>query len=124
MRDAIFAFLLWGGWAAYSNYTYGLETAAGIGLSQGIASLCTTLVLAFLIAQLFQFFTLPFAKRWLPTMLTVGLSASLLYTLHSLLATPNLLQTILPPIVVAMFYCLHLNRRHWHEFLSRRVVNE
>lgn len=124
MRDAILAFLLWGSWAAYSNFASGFDKILTIALSQGIASLLTTLVLAYLVASIFDFFHHPLAKLLLPTVFMVSLSSTSLYVIHRLLATPNLVQTIIPPIVVAALYCLYLTRRHWHEIQFKGTVNE
>lgn len=124
MRDAIFAFVLWAGWAAYSNYDYGLEKTLSIAMAQGFASLLTTLVLAVLVRTIFHNFHHIAGKLMLPTLITLSLSSSSLYFIHRLVATPNIIQTIIPPIIVAALYCLYLTRRHWYDSLAKGPTNE
>lgn len=105
------AFLLWGGWAWLANQAANSSKAIFSGVLQGGASAVTTLIMATLVTQLFlRIRSRPLAVL-LPPCLTVSISSSLLYLIHSLGQTPNLWLTIIPPSTLAFAFCLYLTLR-------------
>ena len=105
MVSAIGAFLLWGGWAFWINQPAGLHQAMLSGITQGTASLLITLAIVKLIGFFFNRLRHPL-RLWLPPLLTISITGSLLVCAHWLARTPHIVSTIALPITVAFIFCL------------------
>jgi hypothetical protein len=104
--SALAAFLLWGGWAWYVNGADGEWHTLLTALAQGTSSFLITLVLVALVTRLYHAFEHPLARLWLPSLVTVALSVSMLFLVHLWVGTGQILYTILPPSTVAFLFCL------------------
>ncbi|MFC4259845.1 hypothetical protein ACFOZ5_12465 [Marinobacter lacisalsi] len=103
------AFALWGGWALLANWQAGVRPALMAGLLQGAMSFLVTLLMASAVIWQVRRLRRPAGKILVPTLLTVSVTGSLLYLLHTLSGTPGVWRTIVPPTTVAFFYCLLLS---------------
>jgi len=107
--------LFYGSWAAYSNWEHGLATALKAGMTQalffGIAASCSSSLMEFLFTLsnniVIQYFLSSMGSGMLMLMVAI--------TVHTINGTPNIMQTILPPTLIAtpyyMTYPLELARR-------------
>ncbi|WP_290660338.1 CDP-alcohol phosphatidyltransferase family protein [Aquabacterium sp.] len=86
---------------------------------QGAASFFITLVLATAVAAMSMRLHRYASQVWLPPILTVVCTTTMLVTIHCLAGTAHVLATIVPPSTVAFGYCLHLSHR-----LARRPFKE
>lgn len=93
------AFLLMGGWAAFANRGHPMPAPLLAGLVQGCLSALITLGLKRLIEGL-----VPRLGVVLTVVVAWAISFSLLFTLHSLAGTPEVLLTLAIPNVVATIY--------------------
>ena len=99
------ALLLWGGWSYYINSKVSVSTGIRSGLAQGLASFFLTLIVVFLVTKLFNYFKFSLLRFVLPTVLVVSMLLTFLLTLHTIVATPEIFKTILPPLSVALIFC-------------------
>lgn len=106
---ASLAFVLWGGWALLANWQAGLRPALLAGLLQGAMSFLVTLLMASAIIWQARRLRRPAGRILVPPLVTVSVTGSLLYTLHTLSGTPGVWRTIVPPTTVAFIYCLLLS---------------
>lgn len=108
--SAILAFCLWGGWALHVNYAldpiYGLRA----GLVQGSMSFIFTILMIHLLAFIYRHSPKKI-RSFLPPILTVCCTGTLLYIVHTLVHTPDVLKTIAPPIAVALNFCWFTNSK-------------
>ena len=104
--SAILALFLWGGWAFYINWGYGLQTGIFSGIVQGIGSFAATFIMVGAITWLFHYFNKSWLRLILPAMITVGCIGSCLVCIHYIIGTPRIFQTILPALSVAFCFCL------------------
>jgi len=104
--SAVFAFLLWGGWAWHINSQTSTQSGIVAGLTQGTSSFLITLFMVHTITLLFHRFHHPFIKVLLPAVIVVCSTSLFLYTVHLVMGTPRILATILPAITVAFSFCL------------------
>lgn len=106
LLSAIFAFILWGGWAYHINSQTSTQSGIVAGLTQGTASFLITLFMVHAITLLFHRFHHPFTKVLLPAVIVVCCTSLFLYTVHLVMGTPRILATILPALTVAFSFCL------------------
>lgn len=104
--SALSAFILWGGWAWYINGANNEWHTFVTALAQGLSSFFITLALVAVVTRLYHIFEHPLARLWLPALVTVALSVSLLLLVHLWVGTGELLFTIFPPSTVAFLFCL------------------
>lgn len=108
--SAILAFVLWGGWSFYINTQQGsLEHGLISGITQGVCSFILTLVIAFLIEKLFNYFKNTLLKLLLPPVITVILTGSFLIMVHLLIKTPSIVYTLTPVLTVAFLFAIFTN---------------
>ena len=104
--SALAAFVLWGGWAYYIN---GGSTnpaslkAAGV---QGSASFIITLLMIRAVTSLHGRLPSGTLQVWLPSVITLSGTGSLLIVAHWLAGTPQILPTIAPALLVGGLFCL------------------
>ncbi len=104
LGSALFAFLLWGGWAYYINKNIISS------LTQGTASFVITLFLVRAISTLYGSLSnktdntlLPII---LPAVITVSFTTTFLYIAHIIAGTAHIIKTIAPALLVAFLFCL------------------
>lgn len=105
--SAILAFLLWGSWAYYVNFSVSIKNGVISGLAQGTVSLVLTFFVISLTTTLYNFFDGKLKKNILTPIIVVFLLQTLLVSIHSLIGTPNILKTTIPPLFVALFFCAY-----------------
>jgi hypothetical protein len=108
--SATLAFALWGGWAYYVNaLTTGEGTASPLtsGLTQGTGSFLITLVLVRAVAWLYHRLPPRPLRLVLPGLITVTVTGTCLATAHALVGTPDIVQTVAPPLSVALAFCIY-----------------
>ena len=99
------ALFIWGGWSYYVNSRVSIPSGITSGLAQGVASFCLTLIVVFLVTKIFNYFENRFFKVLLPTTIVVCILVIFLLCLHTLVGTPKILQTIAPPLLMALMFC-------------------
>ncbi len=101
--SALFAFVLWGGWAYFVNRN--IISA----LTQGIASFIITLFLVKAVTQLYNMLSDRMGdvlQLLLPAIITVSFTGSCLFLAHSLAGTAYITKTIAPALSVALIFCI------------------
>ena len=115
LLSALFAFVLWGGWAYYINSTQAIEASnTGIiaGLTQGTASFIITFIIVHLVTRIYNFLhtsasiNLRAIKLIVPAMLTVSITGTGLFIIHNIMNTPHIAKTIAPALLVAFLFSL------------------
>lgn len=106
---ASLAFALWGGWALVVNRQAGWQPALLACLLQGTISFVITLIMAAAVTWQVRQLSTTVGKVLVPPLLTVSVTGSFLYAVHTLVHTPDVWPTIIPPSTVALFYCLFLS---------------
>ncbi|WP_244467893.1 hypothetical protein [Nitratireductor soli] len=97
------AFLAMGSWAVFANRAHPLPGPLLAGLVQGTLSAFITLFLKRFIENLVTRFA-GVSGLVLPPLFAGLTSLTLLYSIHSLAGTPEILATIAVPLTVATFY--------------------
>ncbi|WP_317055783.1 MULTISPECIES: hypothetical protein [Roseovarius] len=96
-------FALMGGWAALAHASYPFATQVKAGLTQGTLTAIITLGLKQVVEALST--RLPgLAGLILPPLVACAVSVSLLYTIHTLVGTPEVWTTLALPSTVATIY--------------------
>lgn len=101
--SALFAFVLWGGWAYFVNRN--LVSA----LTQGTASFIITLFLVKAVTQLYNMLsnkTAALMQLLLPAIITVSFTGSGLFLAHTFAGTAYITKTIAPALTVALVFCI------------------
>jgi hypothetical protein len=104
--SASIAFVMWGLWAYFVNVGKGASSPYLYAIVQGVFSFVMTLV----IVRVLQYFWVrmqgqPFADL-APVIFTVFLTGLVLVLIHVLIATPNLIGTVIAPLTVSFAFCL------------------
>jgi hypothetical protein len=105
--SALFAFILWGGWAYYINHSHSPDSGITSGIAQGSASFIITLFMVHLVTHLYHKFRRPIAKILMPALVTVSFTSVCLINIHLLVGTPQILYTVLPALSIAFVFCLY-----------------
>lgn len=103
---AVSAFLLYGGWAVFANLRHGRHTSLSAGLTQGLLSLVSTVILTSAMETVFSRLSSGVA-RFIATGLGPTTAVLLLMAAaHFVTGTPEIVATMLPSIVVGYAYSL------------------
>ena len=103
--SAILAFFIWGSWACYVNNNSSYHGLVS-GITQGAASFAITLFIAHAVTRFFNLLPKTAIVFILPSVLTICITGSALFVIHSLIQTPRIFYTIAPAITVAFIFCL------------------
>jgi len=106
------AFLAMGSWSYFANSAHPMPAPLVAGLLQGTISACITFVLKTTIETLNVRFA-GTAALVLPPVIAFCVSSSLLFLLHRLGGTPEILKTIALPLTVATSYAAIYNYGLW-----------
>lgn len=98
-----FAFLAMGGWAVFANRAHAMPRPVLAGLVQGTMSAILTLCLKTTIDALSHRFS-GVSSFWAPPAIACILSTGLLVAVHTISGTPEILRTILVPVIVSATY--------------------
>lgn len=102
------AFVAMGSWAAFANLAHPMPRPLIAGLVQGTLSALITLFLKRMIEALSA--RLPgSAGYWVPPVVAIAASLSLLSSIHWLAGTPEILRTIIVPLSVTAVYATTYN---------------
>ncbi len=104
--SAVFAFIIWGGWAYYINSSHGVSTGIVSGFTQGTASFIITLLMVRAVTWLAQRIKNHSLKLILPAVITVSFTGCCLAIIQSLVGTPAIPGTIAPALTVAFLFCV------------------
>jgi len=126
----LLAALFYGSWAAYSNYEYGIEPFLVAGLVQGSFAFAATLALALVVSWLLRWqrqtrkhptfqradeeIPLPTSTVYQSAQVFVIVSillATIPATLHYAAGTPDILQAMLPGLILGNGYLIVLIRQ-------------
>jgi hypothetical protein len=103
---AVTALLLYGGWAIHANWQHGLPKSLSAGLTQGLLSLVSTVILTSAMETVFRRLS-PGVGRFMATGLGPTTVALLLMAIvHSLTGTSEIVTTMLPPLAIGYAYSL------------------
>ena len=109
--SAALAFALWGGWAYYVNAIAagggGRASPLASALTQGTGSFVITLIMVRAVAWLYHRVPASPLRLVVPALTTVAVTGSCLATAHALVGTPDIVQTIAPPLSVAFSFCVY-----------------
>ena len=105
LLSAFIAFLMWGSWAFYVNNNANYNGLTP-GVAQGVASFIITIFMTYSVTWFFNL--LPKIKIFLviPSLLTICITGSGLFIIHSLIQTPRIFYTISPALTIAFIFCL------------------
>ena len=102
------AFIAMGSWAAFANLAHPMPRPLIAGVVQGTLSALITLFLKRMIEALSA--RLPgSAGYWVPPVVAVVVSLSLLSSIHWIAGTPEILKTIVVPLSVTAIYATSYN---------------
>lgn len=97
---------MWSLWAYFVNVGKGASSLYLYAIVQGVFSFAMTLV----IVRVLQYFWLKMQGYPLadlaPVILTVFLTGLILVLIHILIATPNLIGTVIAPLTVSFLFCI------------------
>ena len=103
---AVSAFLLYGGWAVFANLRHGRHTSLTAGLTQGLLSLVSTVILTSAMETVFSRLS-PGVARFMATGLgPITTTLLLMAVIHFVTGTPEIAATMLPSIVVGYAYSI------------------
>ena len=98
-------FVLWSAWAFYINSKVSFSAGVTSGLTQGLFSFVSTLIVISLLTRLFNYFQRPFFKLFLPSLMMVSVLMVVLVLIHHIAGTPKMIQTVTPSLFVAALFC-------------------
>ena len=102
------AFIAMGSWATFANLAHPMPRPLIAGVVQGTLSALITLFLKRMIEALSA--RLPgSAGYWVPPVVAVAVSLSLLSSIHWIAGTPEILRTIVVPLSVTAIYATSYN---------------
>lgn len=102
------AFIAMGSWATFANLAHPMPRPLIAGVVQGTLSALITLFLKRMIEALSA--RLPgSAGYWVPPVVALGVSLSLLSSIHWIAGTPEILRTIVVPLSVTAIYATSYN---------------
>lgn len=99
------AVLAMGGWALFANSVHGLMAALGPAAAQGMLSGLITLCLKRALEAMSHWFSGAMALT-APPALTAGTILALLFTIHRLIGTPEIVRTIAVPWMISTIYAI------------------
>ncbi|MCR9213293.1 MAG: hypothetical protein NXI13_06210 [Proteobacteria bacterium] len=105
--SALLAFFLWGGWALYANAEHGTVSQLVAAATQGTMSLLITLFILRMITGFKAHQAFKQRSKYLPGIVTFLITSSGLIGVHLVMQTPNIAATTLPPLSVALIFCLY-----------------
>jgi len=118
-----FGFLAMGAWAVFANRAHLLPQALLAGLVQGTISGTLTLFLKKGLERMSAMFFKArqsdegqgrnVAALFIPPVITATAIATILFTAHTLVGTPEILATIAVPLTVSTSYAILYNLRLW-----------
>ncbi|PZO67493.1 MAG: hypothetical protein DI498_02950 [Paracoccus denitrificans] len=106
------AFVLMGSWAAFANRHHPMPAPLIAGVVQGTMSACLT----FVMKRIIEYFVarMPGAQALTyPPFLAVGVSILVLLSVHALVGTPEILPTIIVPVLVTAVYSISYTITLW-----------
>lgn len=108
VTHVLFAFCVMGSWAVYANWSHTMPKPIYAGVVQGMMSATITYGLKRVIEALQTKFQ---GKRavWAPPLVACTVSLSVLAGVHTLLGTPEVVNTISLPFTVAATYAATYN---------------
>lgn len=98
-------FLLWSCWAFYVNSKVDFWSGIVAGLVQGLFSFFATLIVISLLTRLYNYINSRVLKLIIPPVVIVTCLATTLVIAHTMARTPKIIETIVPSLVVAIFFC-------------------
>jgi len=105
ISSAFIAFLIWGSWAFYVNNNSNYSGVIS-GIAQGVASFVITIFMTYSVTWFFNLLPKTGILLMIPSLLTICITGSGLFVIHSLIQTPRIFYTIAPAITVAFIFCL------------------
>ncbi len=123
--SAVFAFLLWGGWAFYINNDGKSYLGAISGITQGSYSFIITLLMTHLITFQFNKFSRGIFKIIVPPVVTVSITGSALILIHLIAGTPSILLTVSPALTIALLFSFYtVYKLHLANQLQRKTDDQ
>jgi hypothetical protein len=101
---AALAVLFYGGWAALANLGHGTSVALRAGLTQGVGSGTTTLIIGAVIETLYAALPPRRYRAAQATGIAASLTALLHLSLHRIAGTPEIVRAALPSIVIGYVF--------------------
>jgi len=98
-------FLLWSGWAFYVNSKVSFMSGIIAGLVQGLFSFFATLLVIALLTKLYNHIQTQHLKLILPPVIMLVCLTTVLVAAHTIAKTPRIIETIVPSLTVAAFFC-------------------
>jgi hypothetical protein len=103
--SAVFAFVVWGGWAFYINDAS--EARFVSATTQALASFSITLMLVHMVTYIFHRLPITPMRIVLPAAIAVSITGCGLVLAHTLVGTPQIFFTIAPALAVAFVFCVY-----------------
>ncbi|MDA1050548.1 MAG: hypothetical protein O3C40_08705 [Planctomycetota bacterium] len=103
---AVSAFLIFGGWGVFANWHHDMHKRLSAGLTQGLLSLVSTVILTSAMETVFRRLS-PGVARFMATGLgPITATLFLMAFAHFVTGTPEIVATMLPSLVVGYAYSL------------------
>ncbi len=118
----LLAFVLYGGWALYSNLEYGGWIASVAGITQGGMSFLITTLLSSLMMYLFEKGRTVVEKFLYAVIGTNVITLPGMCLAHYMVGTPNIVQTILPSAIIGFFFTLFYTTARLKAPLFRNIL--
>lgn len=99
------AMLLWGGWAFFINYSFGVTHAVTAATAQGLGSFLITMTLTAIVMFFYRRIKRQPFKWIVPPIAAMTIVGGSLVAGHMVAHTAALVATALPPLSLGFFYC-------------------
>jgi hypothetical protein len=115
--SAMLAFVLWGTWAYFINIDSNNNFISAF--SQGIASFIITLMMIKSVQYFYNIFPKNRLFFVLPSIITVGITSSVVVGIHLMVKTQNILFTVFPTVIVALLFALYTTKK-----ISTKIIKK
>ena len=98
------AFVVYGGWAAYANHSYGLVTSLVSGVTQGTISFLVTAFMTLILETIFHSIGSKVLRFVVTALGAQAMVACATFTVHYIVGTPKIIVTMTPSFIVSSIY--------------------
>ena len=111
----VLAFVVYGSWAIFANWEYGIKKSLIAGLTQGLMSFLITTFMTFLMIWLLN----RGSSRWMSFLYAVictnTVTITSLVVAHLIAGTPEILLTIMPSMIIGFVYIVSYSLAYLHQ---------
>ncbi len=104
--SAVFAFLVWGGWAFYVNQALAINSRLIVATAQGVFSLLVTLIVITVVSAIYKKMATNQLRFIVPGTVMAVVTAVILVVIHSYIGTAEIALTISPGIFMTFVFSI------------------